>query len=786
MAIRDVTKSPYTAVADSSTDNWATIQSAINDCDADGGGTVYIPASKHRYYNISQSLTLGSSVKLVGDGAGSVVQQTTVGENVVEVVSSGGIGLTVDTTASGGVLATAVLHSGGGGTGYRIGDTSSIIQAGGSGGTVRISAVAGGVVTYVVLISTGAGYANTGTALPTGAASHTDVMVSDILLFGYGNGYGLFAQNTSNLEMQNVWAQGEGGNPAPVTTGPGAGFLFDNVTDSVITGCTADQTIGSGFRIAGPAWDTEYSNCVAFYSGYDNNGSPLAGSPVYGFDLVQTSISDSSKVSANHWFMRHCETQLVNGIGFHINSDSVTLTDCVATQSKLHGFLIGDQHSVKDVSLHGCRSASNSQTLSDEYDGFNIQQAIRLKLHDCVVDGGAHHYGLNVGTGVSGMEIFGGHFENAAGLVGAGVGWVDQSSGAFLIGAEFEPRMNVYPVGWTLAEIIGKAQSRIDQLTFQPSGKFSFVWWTDIVNSVQQVAASEVGYKRTPIPVNVLANTQVSTLPPAMCKNIRAIWIGGQQVEIKTDFEMNESYRGWRQVSGFPNQPLGDHVATQSTSIADVGTSYTITGFSSGVYTTITGVLVNDIGGTNPGPSISSAIFDTILSLTLATPCVGSVTVSGTNGAIVTLAPGQTATNQGQPFTGAICRNNDMPRYAVLDPPNIYWYPIPTAAYTATVFTSSMPVDLVNGTDQPDSFQVAYQDILVNGAAAMAELGDLYSSSQNARENMCLQSFWNRLNKSPNSLAEFINAMSADRQKPIGIAPEGNYQDRFGQRRRQW
>jgi hypothetical protein len=123
----------------------------------------------------------------------------------------------------------------------------------------------------------------------------------------------------------------------------------------------------------------------------------------------------------------------------------------------------------------------------------------------------------------------------------------------------------------------------------------------------------------------------------------------------------------------------------------------------------------------------------------------------------------------------------------VIEAPNIYWYPIPTQAYTATVFTSSMPDDLVNSTDQPDSFPVAYQDILVNGAVAMAELGDLYSSSQSARENQSLQAFWSRLNKSPNSLAGFIDTPSADRQEPIGIAPEGNYNERFNKGgRKRW
>jgi hypothetical protein len=84
-----------------------------------------------------------------------------------------------------------------------------------------------------------------------------------------------------------------------------------------------------------------------------------------------------------------------------------------------------------------------------------------------------------------------------------------------------------------------------------------------------------------------------------------------------------------------------------------------------------------------------------------------------------------------------------------------------------------MPVDMVSMTDQPDSLPSSYQDVLVDGAVALAELGDLYSASQSARENTALQSFWNRVNE----LTSFITSMSADRQEPIGADPDNNYQD---------
>jgi hypothetical protein len=353
-----------------------------------------------------------------------------------------------------------------------------------------------------------------------------------------------------------------------------------------------------------------------------------------------------------------------------------------------------------------------------------------------------------------------------------------------------DPSPLTFSTGWTLLEIITKAQSRIDQPTLQPSGKFSKSWWIDVVNSVQSVAASEVGYKRTKFYLDVHKNSQLSTLPASMCKNIRSIWVGNQQIEIKTDFDLNETVGAWRQLSSFPNQPLGDYIDIVSDG-ADVRT-VAITGsvFTTGNYQTETPTL--------NGASLvttSASNWGEAWTLTLsAVDTARTVTVKNhtTGATIATITPGQTVAGIG--YCGVSTNFNSLgqvdgggPRYAVLDPPNVNWWPIPAADYTATLFASSMPVDLIADTDMPDSLPVAYQDILVNGACALAELGDLYSSSQSARENQALQSFWTRLNKGDNSLAEFINSMSADRQEPVGVSPEGNYQERFSRGgRRQW
>jgi len=79
--------------------------------------------------------------------------------------SVSGSGLTVTTTAIGGLLASAVVAAGG--TNYQAGDIVSVTQAGGSGGLVKIISVAAGVVNGVQIAASGSGYGATGTGLAT-------------------------------------------------------------------------------------------------------------------------------------------------------------------------------------------------------------------------------------------------------------------------------------------------------------------------------------------------------------------------------------------------------------------------------------------------------------------------------------------------------------------------------------------------------------------------------------------------------------------------------------------
>ena len=89
-------------------------------------------------------------------------------EEKVAVSMSAGTGLTLDVTAASGPITAATPKSGNLGTGYAKGDWLTVVQAGGSGGLVVVTAVgAAGAVSSVLIANAGAGYNSaTATVLP--------------------------------------------------------------------------------------------------------------------------------------------------------------------------------------------------------------------------------------------------------------------------------------------------------------------------------------------------------------------------------------------------------------------------------------------------------------------------------------------------------------------------------------------------------------------------------------------------------------------------------------------
>jgi hypothetical protein len=104
-----------------------------------------------------------------------------------------------------------------------------------------------------------------------------------------------------------------------------------------------------------------------------------------------------------------------------------------------------------------------------------------------------------------------------------------------------------------------------------------------------------------------------------------------------------------------------------------------------------------------------------------------------------------------------------QPEYAVVTNPNIEWYPLPDDDYTATVSLSTVPDDLATGTDTVDGLPATFGSVIAYGAAALASVGDLYTTSQEARENFAFQSFWNGIDR----LKAYLHTISKSDETPI-------------------
>lgn len=88
---------------------------------------------------------------------------TNVATTAIQGQPGGGSGLTLNTTASAGVVGSAAINVGG--TGYAVNDTGTI-NGGASNAIYRVTTVAAGVVTAVIILNGGAAYASA-SAVPT-------------------------------------------------------------------------------------------------------------------------------------------------------------------------------------------------------------------------------------------------------------------------------------------------------------------------------------------------------------------------------------------------------------------------------------------------------------------------------------------------------------------------------------------------------------------------------------------------------------------------------------------
>lgn len=99
------------------------------------------------------------------------------------------------------------------------------------------------------------------------------------------------------------------------------------------------------------------------------------------------------------------------------------------------------------------------------------------------------------------------------------------------------------------------------------------------------------------------------------------------------------------------------------------------------------------------------------------------------------------------------------PTFAVITPPNIEWYPLPVANTTAVVCGSAVPNDLAYSGDQVSGLPAQFGWVLAEGAAALASIGDLYTGSQEAQQNLSFQAFWSGVEQ----LKRYLDSLMSDR-----------------------
>lgn len=305
-----------------------------------------------------------------------------------------------------------------------------------------------------------------------------------------------------------------------------------------------------------------------------------------------------------------------------------------------------------------------------------------------------------------------------------------------------------------LSTLIAMAQRRTDHLVTASSGKWSTSWWTALINQVKNVVAHETGFYHKRFMVQAKQYAQTSALPTTLATGARSIWLGDDYIRLVTELEMMQYDTDWRYQTELPNQPGGGTVSAVSSAAGDTTQTLTITGITTdGTYTTGTIALNGTTAVVN-----STTTWDEIFTATLDAATTGTVTLANvtTGLAITTIAP-TVLTAGSAPPTG-------RPTHAVIRAPYIEWYPIPDQDYTMALRGCAIPGDLSNGTDGITGLPAQFAWVIVDGAAALAELGDLYTNSQSAKQNLTLVSFWSGVKQ----LKHYVDSLSGETGGVLG------------------
>lgn len=324
-----------------------------------------------------------------------------------------------------------------------------------------------------------------------------------------------------------------------------------------------------------------------------------------------------------------------------------------------------------------------------------------------------------------------------------------------------------------LSDIIARAQSRIDNLVTQASGKWSNDWWVGLVNQAKDVLAQETGFYRTRFRVPITKGNQITALPTGLCWQIESVYIGNSKLECRSASGMDNENPGWRFQSGFPNQiPEGDGLEVWSPSAADVGLVATITGL--GTDNVLRSESVTLTGTTSATAEetvykLWAEVYEVSLATDAGVPanCTGLVTVNTTTDTltVTTIIAGNQSVGS-SPSTA-------QPTFYVIESPNFEWFPVPDQDYIAYARGATLPDDLDEDASVVTGLPMQFEWVVAEGAAALASVADLYTSSQEARQNYSLGAFWAGVKK----VADYIAALSGDMSDMMPVDPENLYQD---------
>lgn len=201
---------------------------------------------------------------------------------------------------------------------------------------------------------------------------------------GTSSGTGLYIHNSPTIRLSNIWVAGF----------TYAGYLFDTITELRAAHLVADQINGPAFSFVTLAQNCVLTDCLVGSC----QGAGFDLSSVYTMSLIGCKVSSTSSPSGTSGFRLN-------------NTQGVSLTSCISTNARQHGFIVGDVASCLDTMFTNCIAMSNSAAGLNTYDGFHIDHSDRTTLSNCSTYGSNQGHGYLATVNTSHLSVFGGHYE---------------------------------------------------------------------------------------------------------------------------------------------------------------------------------------------------------------------------------------------------------------------------------------------------------------------------------------------------------------------------------------